>query len=73
MERKKSFLLLTICTLLLVSISQVVNATTYTSSSETNIALNPSRSGYPNPLESVHIPESGIGETAQVRLAQLVK
>lgn len=52
MERKKSFLLLTICTLLLVSISQVVNATTYTSSSETNIALNPSRSGYPNPLES---------------------
>lgn len=52
MEWKKSFLLLTICTLLLVSINQAVSATTDTSSLQTNIALNPSRTGYPNPLES---------------------
>jgi len=57
MRWKKGFLFLVTCTILLVSISQVVSATTDVSSSQTNIALNPSKSGYPSPLES----DSGWG------------
>jgi|GEM_PF-3559893 len=51
MRWKRGFLFLVTCTFLLVSISQAVSATT-DESSQTNIALNPSRSGYPSPLES---------------------
>ncbi len=51
MRCKRGFLFLVTCTVLLVSISQAVSATT-DESSQTNIALNPSRSGYPSPLES---------------------
>ncbi len=51
MRWKRGFLFLVTYTVLLVSISQAVSATT-DESSQTNIALNPSRSGYPSPLES---------------------
>lgn len=52
MRWKKVFLFLVTCTVLLVSMSQAVSATTDESSLQTNIALNPGRSGYPSPLES---------------------
>ncbi len=52
MKRIKKFLFLLVCAVLIVSMNPSVSAATDESSLQTNIALNPSRSGYPSPLES---------------------
>ncbi|HZK71350.1 MAG TPA: M23 family metallopeptidase [Clostridia bacterium] len=52
MKRIKNFLFLLLCAVLIVSINLSVTVATDESSLQTNIALNPSGSGYPSPLES---------------------
>ena len=52
MKRIKQFLFLVVCAVLIFSMNPSVSAATDESSSQTNIALNPSGSGYPSPLES---------------------
>jgi PKD domain len=52
MKRIKNFLFLLLCAVLIVSINLSVTVATDSSSLQTNIALNPSRTGYPSPLES---------------------